>query len=74
VSVSPTAPGSQRPGASSAARLANAAVQLSDGQGHVVAQAASNEEGQFTSRTPHEDGYRGMLACSRFGPGSEVGV
>ncbi len=55
VSVSPTAPGSQRPGASSAARLANVAVQLSDGQGHVVAQALSNEEGQFTLRVPAGD-------------------
>ena len=26
------------------------------------------------SGTPHEDGYRGMSACSRFRPGSEVGV
>ena len=26
------------------------------------------------SRTPDEDGYRGMSACSRFRPGSEVGV
>lgn len=55
VSVSPAAPGAQRPGASSAARLANASVQLSDCQGHVVAQAASNEEGQFTLRVPAGD-------------------
>ena len=26
------------------------------------------------SRTPDEDGYRGMSACSRFKPRSEVGA
>ncbi|MDQ6768521.1 MAG: carboxypeptidase-like regulatory domain-containing protein [Gemmatimonadota bacterium] len=55
VSVSPTRPGAQQPGVSSAARLPNAALQLSDGKGHVVAQGASDEQGRFTLQVPAGD-------------------
>lgn len=52
VSVLLSAPGAQRPGASGGARLADAAVHLRDREGHVVAQAASNEKGHFILRAP----------------------
>jgi type 1 fimbria pilin len=55
VSASPVAPGAQLPGGSPATRLANSAVQVSDRQGHVIAQAASNEQGQFTLLVPAGD-------------------
>jgi hypothetical protein len=66
VSVSPTTRGPQRPG-SGAARLANAAVQLSDGRGRVVAQVAADEQGQFALRVPAGDyQIRARTATSPF--------
>jgi hypothetical protein len=52
VSVSPAAPRAQLHGASGTASLANTTVQVSDGNGHVIAQAPSDEEGRFTILVP----------------------